>query len=393
MKRIISVLLAVVLCLCFTVNVFALGLLQPKRGDANLDGRITAADARLILRAAVGFMTPIPLLMSFYDVSGDGKISSADARTVLRVSVGLESLVEGEKTDAAINALNNKVSKKELRGLMKDLCLNGTRSIFNPKNNTAARDFIVQELTSYGYKVNIHPFTYNYAETSNVVCVYNKKDKNAKILLLTTHYDCWDGAEGAIDNASGVAALLHVAKIIKEQGLEFDMEIRFAFFSAEEMGYYGAYDYLSTLTKSEKNRLSVFNIDMAGHSNLAVNKYLTVSTEPVAVDYPYRKAQSNEISIALEKAKKSLGNLGEDNFYSPVSAGKHDIVPFRKEGIPAVTLSWREIDFSNASDSDYGLIPPIQIHTVLDTYENFDMDSLVNTTRLILSALFIQYAE
>lgn len=393
MKKIISVLLAAVLCFSFTVNVFALGLLQPKRGDANLDGRITASDARLILRASVGLLTPSIFVKAFYDADDDGKISASDARKALRISVGLESYIKGEKTDAMIEALADKVSEKELKGLMKSLCKNGTRSIFNPKNNNAAKDFIVSELKSYGYKVNTHLFTYNYAQTSNVITVYNKMDKNAEILLLTTHYDCWDGGEGAVDNASGVAALLHIAKIIKKQGLEFNKEIRIAFFSAEEMGYFGAYDYLSTLTQSEKQRLTVFNIDMAGHSELSVKKYLTVSTEPVSSDYPHKKAEANEVSLAIEKAKKSLGNLGEDGFYSPVAAGKHDIVPFRKAGIPAATISWREIDPTNSGGSDYNLSAPLQIHTVLDTFENFDMNSLTATTRLILSAIYIQYAE
>lgn len=57
------------------------------KGDADGDGKITSADARLILRASVGLET---VDTERADVDGDGKITSADAREVLRRSVGEE---------------------------------------------------------------------------------------------------------------------------------------------------------------------------------------------------------------------------------------------------------------------------------------------------------------
>lgn len=56
------------------------------KGDADGDGKVTSADARLILRAAVG-LEQIDLEVA--DIDGDGKITSADAREALRGSVGL----------------------------------------------------------------------------------------------------------------------------------------------------------------------------------------------------------------------------------------------------------------------------------------------------------------
>lgn len=61
-------------------------------GDVDGDGRVTAADARLILRRAA-------LLIKFTDeqdwladVDDDGEVTASDARLVLRVSAGLETL-------------------------------------------------------------------------------------------------------------------------------------------------------------------------------------------------------------------------------------------------------------------------------------------------------------
>lgn len=59
-------------------------------GDVNLDGKITAADARLILRASAQLTLLSSAQFAVADVNGDGKITAADARKVLRISAQLE---------------------------------------------------------------------------------------------------------------------------------------------------------------------------------------------------------------------------------------------------------------------------------------------------------------
>ena len=61
-------------------------------GDIDLDGRVTAADARLSLRAAVQLETLDAVLLQVADVDGDRSVSSADARLILRAVVQLEDL-------------------------------------------------------------------------------------------------------------------------------------------------------------------------------------------------------------------------------------------------------------------------------------------------------------
>ncbi len=57
------------------------------KGDVDGDGKVTAEDARLILRASVGLEE---VLLEAGDMDGDGKITASDARDVLRDSVGQE---------------------------------------------------------------------------------------------------------------------------------------------------------------------------------------------------------------------------------------------------------------------------------------------------------------
>ncbi len=82
------------------VLVFALsiGSFAAMLGDVDADGKISAADARLALRASVGLEKYAAGTDQFFaaNVDGDEKISAADARLILRASVGLEKFTQPE---------------------------------------------------------------------------------------------------------------------------------------------------------------------------------------------------------------------------------------------------------------------------------------------------------
>ena len=82
------------------------------KGDVNDDGAVTAEDARLALRAAVGLDRLIPGFPRFTaaDYNEDEALTAADARAILRLAVGLPPLDDADapppdaKTAAAIEA-------------------------------------------------------------------------------------------------------------------------------------------------------------------------------------------------------------------------------------------------------------------------------------------------
>ena len=82
---------------CGAKKTEAIPKLEPAQqlGDVDGDGSITAADARLALRASVGLTEKGDVAKDSAgylacDVDRDGKVTSADARLILRASVGLE---------------------------------------------------------------------------------------------------------------------------------------------------------------------------------------------------------------------------------------------------------------------------------------------------------------
>lgn len=65
------------------------------KGDTVADGKITAADARAILRIAAKLDNPDEATFSASDINSDAKVSTAEARNVLRFVAKLSSSIEG----------------------------------------------------------------------------------------------------------------------------------------------------------------------------------------------------------------------------------------------------------------------------------------------------------
>lgn len=113
MKKFISVLLTVILCFS-TVTAFAETPLidesQSMMGDVNGNGKVTAADARIILRVSAKIDPADSISLYNTDADGNGKITASDARIVLRVSANLSEFVygfDGNGIPCALNVLRS----------------------------------------------------------------------------------------------------------------------------------------------------------------------------------------------------------------------------------------------------------------------------------------------
>ncbi len=71
-------------------------------GDVSADGKITADDARTVLRASVSLDKLSEELAIIADADGDGKLMATDARLVLRMSVSLEEVLHYFKSEVTL---------------------------------------------------------------------------------------------------------------------------------------------------------------------------------------------------------------------------------------------------------------------------------------------------
>jgi len=133
-------------------------------------------------------------------------------------------------------------------------------------NNEIAGNYIFNELKKYGYTPIKDSFSFGIHNSFNVIS--NSADLSKPVILLSAHFDSIsieDGkltklAPGADDNASGVAALLELARLLKNS----KENIEFVFFNCEEVESEGS-KHLASLYQSKNIKIKyMINIDTIG---------------------------------------------------------------------------------------------------------------------------------
>lgn len=112
----------------------------------------------------------------------------------------------------------------------------------------------------------------------NLIAELPGEDLSDEVVLLVAHADSIDdagdersAAPGVDDDASGCAALLEMARVMKER--EFRRTVRFVFTTGEEQGYFGADAYAEKLLREQEaggpDIVAVMNLDMIAWSSAA----------------------------------------------------------------------------------------------------------------------------
>lgn len=95
-------------------------------------------------------------------------------------------------------------------------------------------------------------------------------EHSEELVILGAHYDSRGTfgqvrAPGADDDASGVSALLSLARLFKAFNIQFKRTVVLAFFSGEEQGLWGSKAYAKHLKEGKKNVRFMLQADMLGY--------------------------------------------------------------------------------------------------------------------------------
>jgi len=142
-----------------------------------------------------------------------------------------------------------------------------SRHGLNPEVLNAAAAFIEKDLCALGYDVESLYYDSKGTQVRNIVVEKRGSDPGKSIIILGAHYDTVPGTPGADDNASGVAGLLELARLLK--GTSNTRTIRFVAFPHEEPPYFytrlmGSRQYAGMLKQSGENVLVMICLEMLG---------------------------------------------------------------------------------------------------------------------------------
>lgn len=132
--------------------------------------------------------------------------------------------------------------------------------------DTKARGTAIKtRLDALGIKYRVEPFVHEDRQGENIVAELPPPVRAQKQLMLGAHYDRVSDGRGAVDNASGSAAVLELLAALKDKPLK-NYSVVAAFFDLEEIGLRGSANYIKA---SEGRSLpAVFvNFDVFGYGD------------------------------------------------------------------------------------------------------------------------------
>lgn len=181
----------------------------------------------------------------------------------------------------------------------------------------------------------------------NVIAELPGKQDPGTIVMLGSHYDGHDIAQGAADPASGTVAVMEAARVLARYAPDLPYTLRFVLWGVEEIGLIGSKQYVVDHAAELDSLRFYLNMDMAG----AIDPKDIVLNEWPALA-PLFRGWSRE--MALEFAVGQSVSAHSDHF------------PFLMAGVPTGGINSVRQDLGGRG---YG-------HTMYDTLDKVELRSL-----------------
>jgi leucyl aminopeptidase len=118
--------------------------------------------------------------------------------------------------------------------------------------------------------VQVEFFSHDFSQQKSIIITIPGSQNPEEIVVLGAHIDCGDSwnpnnAPGADDNASGVATITEVYRVLLESNFRPKKTVQIMAFAAEEVGLLGANDIAGNYSALGKNVLGMLNLDMVNY--------------------------------------------------------------------------------------------------------------------------------
>ncbi len=146
------------------------------------------------------------------------------------------------------------------------------------------------------------------AHASNLM--FDMPGQTDEWVVLSAHIDGHDLAESAIDNASGLAVILAVARNLAPQIANAKRGLRLAMFNVEEWALTGSAHYVASLPANERDAIILnVNVDSVG-----LGTTLTALTSGFSNVEPFLLRQAEQAGVPLDTFRPLQMNSDHGNF-------------------------------------------------------------------------------
>lgn len=203
--------------------------------------------------------------------------------------------------------------------------------------------------------------------TFNTIAEIKGTEKPEEYVILSAHFDSWDGATGATDNGTGTITMMEAMRILKKMYPNPKRTILAGHWGSEEQGLNGSRAFVEDHPEIIKNIQAVFNQDNG------TGRIVNLSGQGYLNAYDYLGRWLTPVPYAI---KKQI----ETSFPGTPGGGGSDFASFVAVGAPAFNLS--SLNWS------YGTYT---WHTNRDTYDKIVFDDV--RSNVILAAILAYMAS
>jgi hypothetical protein len=239
-----------------------------------------------------------------------------------------------------------------------------------PTVDIALEDYgLLYRLTESGNKPRISVHTESKERgpvpTFNTIAEIKGSEKPNEYVILSAHFDSWDGGTGATDNGTGTITMMEAMRILKKLYPHPKRTILAGHWGSEEEGLNGSRAFVEDHPEIVQNIQAVFNQDngtgrvvsLAGQGFLHSGEYLT----------RWLSGVPSSVSDSIKTSFPGAPGRGGSDFASFVAAGA--------PAFSLTSLSW-----------SYGVYT---WHTNRDTYDKIVFDDLRNNAILAAALAYM----
>lgn len=268
----------------------------------------------------------------------------------------------------ALNDLLDQIDPAALRNTVETLSAFPTRWTIHPAFEVVEQ-WMMDAFTQIGAAPLRQPFTMPIGKARNNILA-GDPNSGRDIILIGAHYDSISErperiAPGANDNASGIAAMLEIQRILT--GLPLDLEIVCVAFAGEEQGLRGSHACAQIARDAGWPVRLMVNLDMLGWRPPRPDT-------PLIIEYDMGNAtpanDARARAYGLRAAELAAAHINLPTAHSNIWAS--DYMPFEAQGYPAIGL------FDGGTEGPH-------YHRSSDTAGTIDFDRLEQATRLALA--------
>jgi hypothetical protein len=203
--------------------------------------------------------------------------------------------------------------------------------------------------------------------TFNTIAEIKGTEKPEEYVILSAHFDSWDGATGATDNGTGTLTMMEAMRILKKIYPNPKRTILVGHWGSEEQGLNGSRAFVEDHPEIVKNIQAVFNQDNG------TGRVVNIAGQGFLNAYDY-------IGRWLAAVPDDIRNQIQTSFPGYPGGGGSDFASFVAAGAPAFSLS--------SNSWSYGTYT---WHTNRDTYDKIVFDDVRNNA--ILTAILAYEAS